>query len=78
MMNIFGYGSKRKPLGTTSFGLFSFYQYGFFGYPFLTHSHLENGSNLLETTVFILCFLFGHGFCLPLSVLVLQNSFQYV
>ena len=35
-----GYGSKRKPLGTTGFGLFFLLPIGFFGYPFLTHSQV--------------------------------------
>ena len=35
----FGFGSKRKPLGTTCFGLLFHLPIGFFGYPFLTHSH---------------------------------------
>ena len=34
-----GCGSKRKPLGTTGFGLFFLLPIGFFGYPFLTHCY---------------------------------------
>ena len=36
--NLFGYGSKRKTLGTRSLdgSIFPFYQSRFFGYPFLT------------------------------------------
>ena len=35
-----GCGSKRNPLGTTGFGLFFLSPIRFFGYPFLTHSHV--------------------------------------
>ena len=38
----FGYGSKRKKnLGITGFGLLFLLPIGFFGCPFLTHSHLS-------------------------------------
>ena len=37
----YGYGSKRKPLGTAGFGLFFLLPIGFSKYPFLTHSHIS-------------------------------------
>ena len=40
-----GYGSKRKPLGTTGFGLFFLLPIGVFGYPFfdpMPHSHFSH------------------------------------
>ena len=45
-VNTTGYGSKRKPLGTTGFGLFFLLPIGFCRYPFLTHTQqsIENKS----------------------------------
>ena len=37
---IYGFGSKRKLLGTTGFDWFFLLPIGFFGYPFLTRSHI--------------------------------------
>ena len=36
----YGYGSKRKPLGTTGFGLCFLLPLGFFRCPFMTHTHI--------------------------------------
>ena len=44
-----GHGSKRKLLGTTGFGLFFLLPIGFFGYPFLTHSHIFPPPNMVCT-----------------------------